>query len=551
MSWDDFVELLEYRGAASAALSDLFVAPLRLILSDARMAARLQSTLPRRPHYTTRGGAGSADEVEAELAVAAGESALFSAASPEHFDSQYNGLRVLPRGARLRADCVDALRVQAVLRAVFLRLEPVRALRKAVAEATAALSQSLSVSLSRSSSSAGTSSNTSSSTAVERLLQVNREHWCGPTPVKARERPTNAAASLTALDSIAEGEGESKVRFQSPVKDQSNRSAVSSELLSLVHTPKHSHGNRRGGQHGANKDALYSLTLDYVSALQSVYRVVSLLDNTELHALSLADKALLLRTLCQTLYDTQRVQDLLASHAVERQEKLSEFARQARELKAKAKEQSLSKRDAAVDTCRRLNQQALLASGKGGVNAKGKPKKGAGGKDPAEPTADQVAAMIDDLVILEQYGVQTVHEDPAIEEVPSDDEAEGERDDGEGERERLSDDEDSGRGPSRRLTAQARAKALDRRRQILEINARNTALASAMEKLTYALETKSDKDLRSAIRVGERAGFKGVDERGRVFCTQTLKQVSEYVVCPFVCMSHCRITIPIGLQTVA
>jgi hypothetical protein len=193
--------------------------------------------------------------------------------------------------------------------------------------------------------------------------------------------------------------------------------------------------------------------------------------------------------------------------------------RSMKELKAKQKEVASTKREAAVQACRKMNKAAANASSKktktAGKSKEKVAKKGkASAKDEFDPTSEQLAAMIEDLILLENYGLDTVVDDFEREEV-SDNEDEDE------------DEASSVEGGKRKGKSAARSKAIDRKRIRADKLHYNSTLDIAETRLRNATASGSERDLRTAIKAAERAGLKGRDEDGKRFCTVTLKQAYQ------------------------
>jgi hypothetical protein len=78
-----------------------------------------------------------------------------------------------------------------------------------------------------------------------------------------------------------------------------------------------------------------------------------------------------------------------------------------------------------------------------------------------------------------------------------------------------------------RRNAAKRAQGGDRRRQREEKRYRNETFEIADHRLNAAIERNSERDIRAAVKHGEKAGLRYSDKKGRVFCTQKLKQVGQ------------------------
>lgn len=483
ISWEDFMDLMKFNSRASAAFLDLYCGPLKLILSDPTLSSKLSQAMPKKANMNAF--------VTGIVSDKPSETTTIST-NPDDFDNCYNGLKLVPK--KLRPEMVDALRCQCIIRVVLLRLEPVKNLRKAVAEVSSALHMMQSV------------SNSNADLNMEKLNQVNREYWSGASQQKS-VRFNNI---ITPQKTLSE-------------KSSINTLELSAETMVLINTPK---SKSKSKANGLNKDAIFNITSDCVSRLEEIYNVARALEGTELHMLSLHDKIILLKVLCDACYDSKRIRELLENHADERATKIQEMNRMKREQNAKLKEISATKKQAALEACRKLNMEAAHKK-ETSTGSKSKSKKAvtkaqsnSSAKDNFDPSTEQLNAMIDDLIMLEAYGIDTVIEDISIEETDSDDEEDSKRE------EDSNEEEDEGEYlGSRRFAVASRAKALDRKKATAERVQRNSLIVLSYEKIAYAMETKNERDLRGAIKAAERAGFKGINENDEVYCTQMLKQV--------------------------
>lgn len=488
MAWEDFSALINFTGRASVALTDIFCAPLKLILSDDATLQRLNASLPKRIHFEEKSSA-----IDVELLAAEQLGQTF--ASAETFDHEYNGLKLFAHS--LSSDMVDHIRWQCILRAVLLRLEPVKQLRRAVLEVAVALDLATKQQRQQSQGAKGEASEQLLSTAkYAKVLAV------GTTPRKKARFEAPVGEDLT------DGAPTAPVAGHFPLPD---------DVMERINTPRNK-TRKRGFMQGFNKDAIFGITANYTTALERVSSAAVALETLEVHALSASHKLIILRALCEACFDTARITELLARNADERANQITAMNKKLKEQKAKMKEVTTAKKELALDICRQLlkesNDAAATANSSGGKKKAGasKAKKD---KD-CEPSAESVAAMVDDLVMLEEYGVQTVVADVALEPV-SDDEEEDDDEAG------VESEDEEAFSSRRRLTAAARSKAKDRQRIRDEKRYRNQIVEQAQQRLLDALESRSEKALRSAIRNAERAKFRGKDERGRVFATVTLK----------------------------
>lgn len=134
---------------------------------------------------------------------------------------------------------------------------------------------------------------------------------------------------------------------------------------------------------------------------------------------------------------------------------------------------------------------------------------------------EQLNNMIDELVLLETLGIDEVVDDLQPEVISDSEPEEGAGDD---EEEYVVVDGDyvKSRRPRRNL-AQSRVKGAEKARIREEKKYFNDTLEIAHTKINNALERNSEREIRSAIKAGEKSGLR-FEKRGKVFCTQKLKQ---------------------------
>jgi hypothetical protein len=653
ISWDDFIDLLSFSEWSSPALIDLFSSLLKIILADNLSLQRIIATLPKKAHFAHSHSSSSASSLVTTTAdlIAARENSVISAttasatasslilpfspypyplssSSPspvsvslnfssniESFDSQYNGLKLLiPK--RLKADLVDPLRWSAVLRTVFLRLEPVRQLRKAVHEASVAFqyhnsssenngSYCLTPGLFFSSSSSvpsavsGTSasyfsslldlnsryyqqSNSSLSSSSSASTDGNYNWTTGlkgkqvsfDTPFKPSSTSGSASLILANIDNgnaVKDGTG------QGAATEGKRRIELSDATLAKINTPK---SKSRHKSSGLNKDAIFQITSSFSSDLSAIYDVAAEIEEKEIHELSPVKKLILLKVLCDAMMETERIASLLTENAEERANQITAMNKMLKEQKAKLKEVSSAKRERAMEACRRINkakaviaqkeadkakQQSAKKEGKGGGSGKKgkhankekeatdgnaesnegesssgkKGKKGSSAakgdaagtkgekKESIDPSIEELSTMIDDLIALEQYGIDTVFEDLELEEVSDEEKEEREGSDAERDEERA-DSDSGGNCNTQRRKKGSRTRAMNKERTRNEKIQRNNLISYAIEKISSAVERNSEREIKNAIKVAERAGFRGEDEKtGLVYVTVALKNVRE------------------------
>lgn len=479
---DPLIELLGFTGRTSPALTELFCAPLKLLLSDPKLAAKVSAAIPRKLNFSHR------LFYRASSSEHGDESTLGYTENDADFDTTFNGIRLLPR--HLRAELVDSLTWQGVLRAVLLRLEPVKQLRRAAAEVPESAPIPAPFLKGK-------------SNLPEEDANGNGPCGEGSSPSssfsKSHRRLTFSLTLEEARGSLLLNEGE---EAQDRVRECSTgkRTSLSSK--------------KRGNQ--INKDHLFIVAKDPRQEFSMVLEAAILLETQELHCLSIGHKLAALKALCNACYETQRLTDLLASNAEERAERVTAMSKQIREEKAKVKEVSVAKSAEAIEKCKEANRLAALAAASGAKASKAKIK--VKSKE-NEPSTAQIAAMLEEMALLERLGIDEVVETLPDEEPMSDEEDE---------------DSDYTLNPDGTYTmrnrASVRGKANDRKRQRIERESRLIQLNLAKDSLERALATGGEKEVRLAIRQGVKAGLRGRNEDNTTYCTELLKQVYKMQV---------------------
>lgn len=485
---DPFIELLKFTGRASPALTELFCAPLKLLLADSQLAAKVSAAIPRRLNFANR------SQIAAPI-IENGDDSMH-VENEADFDTGFNGIRLLPR--RLRAELVDPLSWQGVLRAVLLRLEPVKQLRKAAANIpeSAPIPAPVGARVSSADDSSKGAMSTSTSTPMDVVAGSSS------SSSKSQRRLTFSATLEEArgfmLCDVTEDVSQSTSEKHSTAKSTESKRmpVVSKKRVQVV-----------------NKDNFFLITNDPRQELTAVLEAAVLLETQELHCLSIEHKLAALKTICDACYDTQRLTELLASNAEERADRVSAMSKLIREEKAKTKEVTAARSAIAIEKCREINRIATAAITTN-VTKGPKPKvKVKAGKD-NEPTSAQIASMLEEMALLERLGIDDVIEALAEEEPLSDEEDE---------------DSDYTLNPDGTYTlrnrASVRGKANDRKRQRVERETRLIQVNLAKECLDRAIATGGEKEVRLAIRQGVKAGLRGRNEDGSTYCTDLLKQV--------------------------
>jgi hypothetical protein len=529
IQWSSFVDLLTYSSKDSLALQDLFCSLLHLILSDAGSLAKLNTLIPRRVHFAFR-----ARRVVTRPPSSSPSDELFSREEllrEDDFDVSYNGLRLLP--LKLTPASVDVLQMQATLRSVLLRLEPARQLRRSVLDVGTVMHRAYCDAEESASCTKRPAAVPEDLNTLVGLMQAFKQH------ITSTSTPNYTNHSVVPL------------KPDSSIADTaiSQHRSISSEVLASINDDVSKNSSRsRLGSARIDKDAVFEVTSNVTSKWSSAVEVARLLESCEVHQLEAGHKVCLLRILCDACYETQRIKRLLESNAEERAVQILNMNKQQREMKAKLREASMTKKDLALACCRRINKAAadkeearLAALEKKGSGRKKKKKQQPGlshtgkgksstGKDGLDPTPEQLSAMIDELVVLEAVGVDVV-EDIVEEEVISESEPE---EAGGGAMDENNDDEfEYDRNGnllqrtkrSRRMTAQAKSRSLERRRVDELRRATQIQINAAESRLAKAVDSSSERDIRAALKQAEKAGCRGVTADGKVFCTSLMKQV--------------------------
>jgi hypothetical protein len=518
--WNSFVDLLTYSSKNSLALQDLFCSLLHLILSDAGSLARLNTLIPRKVHFAFR-----ARRVVTRPPSSSPSDELFSREEllrEDDFDVSYNGLRLLP--LKLTPASADVLQMQATLRSVLLRLEPARQLRRAVVDVGTVMHRAYEESASYTKRPGAVPEDLNTLVGLMRAFKQHMTSTSLPNYTNHSVVPVKSGSSI--------------------VEPTTVKATSTSVLASINDDASKSSSRSRLGSARIDKDAVFEVTSNVTSKWSSAVEVARLLESREVHELEAGHKVGLLRMLCDACYETQRIKRILESNAEERAVQILNMNKQQREMKAKLREASMTKKDLALAYCRRINKAAadkeearLAALEKKGSGRKKKQSgptgKGLGlgkgksstGKDGLDPTPEQLSAMIDELVVLEAVGVDVV-EDIAEEEVISEPESEAvdESNDDEFEYDRNGNLLQRTKR-SRRMTAQARSRSLDRRRVDETRRAMQIQINAAESRLAKVVDSSSERDIRAALKQAEKAGCRGVTADGKVFCTSLMKQV--------------------------
>eukprot|EP01039_Chlorochromonas_danica_P009457 gene9457-10447_t len=482
LSWHDWVAILTYRGTIHPlpALIDLYLVLLRFLFQDQTLLQKAMSSLPKRVYFAQA----SPNSMEEEDAAAGRRDSILPPQlhtgivnpSSTSFDAEYRGFYMLPRNAAAWSlDAVDALRGQVLLRALLLRLEPVRRMRKAVGEMEAFFQ---------------TASN-------QKDLGLSAEDLAGIHALNSQFWGTEQSSYFTNSSSATHSPFSLDMRLLERLLDPSTRQ-------SSFH-----HGGN--DDPSLNIDVYFEITCSLTERLKRIYEVACLLEATELEELSLRDHAVLLRVLIDSCCDTKRIQVILAKNADAVNSAFVQLNKQLREQKNQAKEATASLRSEAIQGCRKRKFQEYLRE------YSKSPKKG--GKKLSlssrqfDPTPDQISAFMEEMVMLRHYGIDEVVEDEVFEEDEEDDNKEQE---GDGDEERHS---------SRPSRSTRSGRKRDRDDDVEERRERREAVEAVHDKIEYALERGRERDFRIAIKAAERAGLRAEGTRGKVTCTEKLKLV--------------------------
>lgn len=431
MTINDFFDLIQYTSGPSIALSEIFCALLRCILSDSHSVHHITDNIPKHVYFSY------------QPKVIASESAATSSMDTKidycidtmDYDTSTNALKLFP--LKLHIQIINAQRYQPILRGIIMRLSPIQRLRKAVSQIEYA------------------------------------EISIGQT----KDRRMSRRLSLTAK------------YLEDKVSSNDEKQAIQIELVE-------SYGRN---QNLRDKDAILAITSDVFEQLKAVQEATYALEKHEMHELPLHQKLTLLKTLRDSCLETESMRELLEKNEQERTTKIASIQKEIRDQKAAIRETSQAKREQAIAACKKKNALALKASQtkstKSGrstrvivVNKKIKT---------IEPTAGQIQNMLEDMVMMESYGIDEVV--PSVQFDGSD-----------------SDDDDtsqSNRRSSGRLSK-------DKSKNEVKLK----AIDDANEMLQYALQTESMKNIKSAIKFACKSGLRW-EENGKVFITELLKQV--------------------------
>jgi hypothetical protein len=357
MSLEDFIDLLEYRGQDSIPFVELFTAPLRCIIGDENLCAKLSLDIPLETNFarkltavelqvgrlgTLKGGNGlarpdslksladantgndvgmSIEEVietnRENEQPAMGLSSLTQALVAEH--RRYSKpISLLPR--RLRHDLVDPLRWQAVCTAILPHLPPVRAFLK------------LSLEL-------------ENLTTDFESLQTMRA-WTNESGVGGRE------LSNTSIRQREKQEKSLKAKLMHAQETHKDSPAAIKQVSDLLLQSNATHKSK-----DIDIDSALCITSDVKENLSKLRDAMSALHSSDLHTAAVADKVFILKMLFKACYSTELFIDRIQSNAdvlirknAERRANLNE---KLREKRAGSK----AVQDRAIAICREENKE--------------------------------------------------------------------------------------------------------------------------------------------------------------------------------------------------
>lgn len=481
---EDFFDLLSFTSRSSLALVELFVAPLRFILSDTTMCNKLNDTAPLDLGYLSNPVKRAARQKDDE----------------RDFDSDFNGFRMLQK--KLKPDMVDIWNSQALLRIVAARLTNTMQMQEAVGDLFLLLRHHL--------------EKEKNSTPELRLL-LNR--------VEYLHRWGHEKKEALKGKSVQEGESSKSLAVDSSIthvyeclRGSSNEIPIPYirclEVKDLFKDNESINGGNKDNAESDDEDlddeevlldadAIYHYTTDVIVPFEELVAAIESLETLELHQLPAKRKLSLLKVLFEACSETKVICELLESNAEELAAKINEFNAKKKLSIIKNVEAQKARREAALNECKKANEAE-------------KKKTGAKGKLLA-PTNDQISAMVEELIFLESIGVDSVVEDLEVELVSDDEEEQQQVSDAE-------DEQDSVRFVPTRQSSSSRAGGIARKKARAQKRDKNVLIEAANGKLDMALERKNEKIIKQALRAADSAGMK-FNKGGKTFCTQKMRAV--------------------------
>jgi len=565
MSLDEFIDLLQYRGQDSIAFVELFTAPLRVLVKDEELSLKVSLDIPFSANFARKltapelqvGALGSARRgsqgvsravslsslsgVGMDIAVqetpASTLSTVTQALADEH-RLYSKTVSLLPR--RLRIDQVDPLRWQAVCTAMLPHLPPVRAFLK------------LSLEL--------------------QFLTTDHMALAASKALVAQSTLSGRELSNTSQRQRAKEEKKLLEDIQAASQRKESPEAIA-QISNLLVLSNLAHRSR-----DLNIDSALCITSDVTERLQMLREAMSALHSDDLHKASAQNKLFILKMLFKSCYETEAWQEVIAENAeklislteerkredLERirakragskvvQDRAIVLCREENKVIAEEKEKAVAQKAAkAAERAALLAEKAKSVEGSStDAKAKAKPKakgvkRSADGEvkegedaenvpantgteakkkgpqiskakqaDPLHPSPNQLAAKVEELLFMDEIGIDEVME------LGDDVLSEGDEDvveiDGEkvvlGARQR---------GPASRAADAARE---EKRKSIMY---RNDQRQLATEQLQEAIESERESDLRRSIKVGQRAEIlQWKEDDGKVYCTPLMFQAQR------------------------
>jgi hypothetical protein len=294
-----------------------------------------------------------------------------------------------------------------------------------------------------------------------------------------------------------------------------------------------------------NMDLMNCVTSNLRVEFEKVSDASIQLQTKEFHELKAANKLTVLKVLCDSCYETEHFRSILARNAEERCERILKLNKTTREEQLKKREVSATKREQAIEQCRKINMAGAQlvstdqepnrkkskktddstvaeseatnsVSGRGKGKGTGKEEKI---KNPFDPTWQQLQQMLDDIVMLDSFGIDGVESGPP-------DEADIERES----------DDDKVKVPVELLDM--KDKILRRRRDMEKKKAEAGSGKSRVDReqlrklradaravMEEALATKTDRTVKLALKLAKQAGYRWTGLDGRDICSELMKKV--------------------------
>lgn len=462
---DQFADLLRYTGRSSVALTEIFIAPLRMLLTDPIILEKINDAIPKKASIAVKPN----KDINFDFNSYVNSNEISGWDGSGNFDIGYNGIALLP--SKIHPEQLDPLKWQAILRTVLLRLEPVKNLRLGYADIT---------------------------THHDSILSL----------VEGK------VVELTSLKKNLSCEN------LNLITNTDNKKTISELAVTG--------GESRHRTFPYNKDALLKLSSDVVVPLETLKQAAIELESKELHELTPRHKLAILKILCESCFDTQHIKELLENNAEERANRMTQQRKIEAEKILKKKEISKEKKDEAHARCRKYNIATIPAPKaltEAELKNKPGPKKTGPGsrggttfkviKDIWEPKQDQLNAMIDEMTLLESLGVDDVFDylpEDVLEEIDEED----------------NDDTNSALYADdgtllRRSRASIRSEASEKKKRNQEVLIYNNNLHMVYDQIKHAISMGSEKELRLAIKAGLKAGLRIESDDGTISIHSSLR----------------------------